>query len=178
MGIFRTLQWGRDRSQSPPCWRRRSGRHGYTVCRLFCETQWRHSVKTRLDKSPSPILHCISQLGENKRGQGHWVSQNIWVNDRPWASKAYILTLQQPIRGPPLDSQGGGRSICRRQIIYFNRARRRVENFTFFYIFIWNSSWSKLFISRRVRPKLFISKILLPPPWESSGGPLTIIFGF
>ena len=24
----------------------------------------------------SPILHCISQLGENKGGHGHWVSQN------------------------------------------------------------------------------------------------------
>ena len=42
----------------------------------FCETQWRHSVKTRLYKIPSAILHCISQLGENKGGQGHWVSQN------------------------------------------------------------------------------------------------------
>ena len=24
----------------------------------------------------SPLLHCISQLGENKGGQGLWVSQN------------------------------------------------------------------------------------------------------
>ena len=54
---------------------------------LFCETQWRHSVKTRLYNTPSPILysvkrsdvttspshiiHCISQLGENKGGRGH-----------------------------------------------------------------------------------------------------------
>ena len=60
---------------------------------------------------------------------------------------------------------GGGRSIC------------RAENCTFCYMFIWNSSWSKLFISRRVRPKLFISKILLPPPppWESNGGPLRLL---
>ena len=29
------------------------------------------SVKTRLCKTPSPILHCISQLGENKGSQGH-----------------------------------------------------------------------------------------------------------
>ena len=32
----------------------------------FCETQWRLPVKTRLYKTPSSILHCISQLGENK----------------------------------------------------------------------------------------------------------------
>ena len=43
---------------------------------LFCETQWHYSVKTRVYNTPSPIRHCISQLGENKRGQGHWVSQN------------------------------------------------------------------------------------------------------
>ena len=65
---------------------------------VFCDEQWRHSVKTRLYNTPSPILHsvkrndvtrwkqsyigplpilhCISQLGENKGGQGHWVSQN------------------------------------------------------------------------------------------------------
>ena len=42
----------------------------------FCDTQWRHSVKTRLYKIPFPILHCISQLDENKGGQGHWVWQN------------------------------------------------------------------------------------------------------
>ena len=35
-----------------------------------------HSVKTWLCKIPSPILHCISQLGKNKGGKGHWVSQN------------------------------------------------------------------------------------------------------
>ena len=70
----------------------------------------------------------------------------------------------------------GGRSICRGQIIYFNRAQRRAENFKFCYMFIWNSSWSQLFISRRVRPKLFFLKILLPPPpppWESNGGQIT-----
>ena len=69
-----------------------------TISWLFCETQWRHSVKTRLYNTPSPILpslkrsdvtrwnkaiwepspilHCISQLGENKGGRCHWVSQN------------------------------------------------------------------------------------------------------
>ena len=30
-----------------------------------------HSVKTRLYNTPSPILHCISQLIENKGGRGH-----------------------------------------------------------------------------------------------------------
>ena len=65
---------------------------------VFCETQWRHSVKIRLYNTRYPILHsvkhsyvtrwkrgyvrplpilpCISQLGEHKGGQGHWVSQN------------------------------------------------------------------------------------------------------
>ena len=33
-------------------------------------------------------------------------------------------------------SGGGGWSFCRGQIIYFNRARRRAENFKFYYIFI------------------------------------------
>ena len=28
----------------------------------------KNAVKTRLYKTPSPILHCISQLGENKGG--------------------------------------------------------------------------------------------------------------
>ena len=64
----------------------------------FCETQWRHSVKTRLYNTlPThfflwnavtslgekqgyirtlPILHCIIQLGENKGDRGHWVSQD------------------------------------------------------------------------------------------------------
>ena len=55
---------------------------------IFCETQWRHSVKTRLYNTPSPILHCISQLGENKGGQGHWVSQNRWCCCE-WAKSSY-----------------------------------------------------------------------------------------
>ena len=70
----------------------------FTFIHVFCETQWRHSVKIKLYNTPSPILHsvkrhdvtrwkhgyirtlpilyCISQLGENKGGRGHWVSQN------------------------------------------------------------------------------------------------------
>ena len=53
------------------------------------------------------------------------------------------VILFQSIRGPPLDFQGGGggRSICRGQIIYFNRARRRAENFTFCYMFIYIYIW-------------------------------------
>ena len=43
----------------------------------FCETRWRHSVKTRSYKAPTPKVHCISQLGENKGDQGHCVSENI-----------------------------------------------------------------------------------------------------
>ena len=30
-------------------------------------------------QEPSPILHCICQLGENKGGRGHWVSQNSYL---------------------------------------------------------------------------------------------------
>ena len=73
-----------------------------TADKHFC-TLWRHSMKTwlayitppspyfilwnavtslgrnkeiRLYNTSSPILYCISQLDENKRGQVHWVSQN------------------------------------------------------------------------------------------------------
>ena len=35
-----------------------------------------YSVKTMVDKSPLPILHCIGLLGENIAGQCYWVSQN------------------------------------------------------------------------------------------------------
>ena len=42
------------------------------------------------------------------------------------------------VRGPPFNINGGGGdwSFCRGQIIYFNRARRRAENCTFYYMFI------------------------------------------
>ena len=64
-------------------------------------------------------------------------------------------------RGPPLDSQGGGgRSICRGQMIYFNRALK----ISHFVTCLYGTVLSKLIISRRARPKLFISKILLLPP--------------
>ena len=35
----------------------------------FCETQWRHSVKTRLYNTPSPyfiLWNAVTALGENK----------------------------------------------------------------------------------------------------------------
>ena len=35
----------------------------------FCETQWRHSVKTRLYKTPPPyfiLWNAVTSLGENK----------------------------------------------------------------------------------------------------------------
>ena len=35
----------------------------------FCETQWRHSVKTRLYKTPTPyfiLWNAVTSLGENK----------------------------------------------------------------------------------------------------------------
>ena len=59
---------------------------------------------------------------------------------------------------------GGGRSICRGQIIYFNRARRRAENFIFCYMFIWNSSWvNYLFHAESAKNYLF-QKYSCPPP--------------
>ena len=36
--------------------------------------------ENRVIKEPSPILHCISQLGENKGCRGHLVSQNNYNN--------------------------------------------------------------------------------------------------
>ena len=30
-----------------------------------------NSVKMKLYETPFPILHCISQLGDNKGGKGH-----------------------------------------------------------------------------------------------------------
>ena len=36
--------------------------------------------ENKVIQEPSPILHCISQLGENKGGRGHWVSQNALIN--------------------------------------------------------------------------------------------------
>ena len=39
-------------------------------CMACCETQWRHSVKTRLYETPSPILNIlwnsVTSLSENK----------------------------------------------------------------------------------------------------------------
>ena len=37
----------------------------------FCETQWRHSVKTRLYKTPSPILHSMKRSDVTRRKQGY-----------------------------------------------------------------------------------------------------------
>ena len=88
------------------------------------------------------------------------------LNDYVLASPSlfkYILDfsiLTTDISGPPLDFQGGGRSIFHGQIIYFNRARRRAENFTFCYMFIWNSSWSKLFISRILDEKITVEEVI------------------
>ena len=63
-------------------------------------------------------------------------------------------TGKNSVKGPPLDSRGGGGQE------YLSRAN---------YLFQPGSA------ARRVRPKLFISKILLPPPpWESNGGSLSI----
>ena len=40
-------------------------------------TRWKQGYIRTL-----PIHHCISQLGENKVGQGHWVSRNRQVKTR------------------------------------------------------------------------------------------------
>ena len=72
------------------------------------------------------------------------------------------------LRGAPFIIQGGG-----------------VEDFVVGKLFIshfitclyWTVFWSKLFISRKVRPKLFITKKLHapPPPWKSNGGPFATL---
>ena len=65
----------------------------------------------------------------------------IWLLMMARTPKMFLLLAQccstavQLIRGPPLDSQGGQEYLSR-EIIYFNRARRRAENFTFCYMFI------------------------------------------
>ena len=38
---------------------------------VFCETQWRHSVKTRLYNTPSPILHSVKRSDVTRWKQGH-----------------------------------------------------------------------------------------------------------
>ena len=92
-----------------------SGLRRAQATQVFCETQWRHSVEIRLYNTPSPILHfvkrsdvtrwkqgyirtlsilhCISQLSENK-GRGHWVSQNY-----------QIITQNQPNWSTPVTDQ-------------------------------------------------------------------------
>ena len=61
-----------------------------------------NSVKTKLYNTPSPILHRISQLGENIEGQGYWVSQN---------------TLSVPI----------GRTVKRQYQSYLENTRRQPD---------------------------------------------------
>ena len=47
-------------------------------------------------RPPPPILFCISQLGENKEGQGHWVSQNMVSNQTNKCNIRYIwFQIQQ-----------------------------------------------------------------------------------
>ena len=77
-----------------------------------------------------------------------------------------IATIRFPGGG------GGGRSICRGQIIYFDRARRRAENFTFCYMFIGTVlEVNYLFHAESARKYLF-QKYSCPHPQESNGDPL------
>ena len=84
-----------------------------------------------------------------------------------WPSLACMCTnvdhIFMYLRGHHSISKGGAGFFCRWQIIHFNPARRPAEDFKFYYMFMYNTG-SELFISRRVRLKLFISKILQPPP--------------
>ena len=43
----------------------------FIIVRLFCETQWRHSVKTRLYNTPSPILHSVKRSDDTRWKQGY-----------------------------------------------------------------------------------------------------------
>ena len=56
-------------------------------------TRWKQGYITC--KTPSPILHCISQLGENKGGQGHWVSLQLvreaWRGINPLTAKLFHI---------------------------------------------------------------------------------------
>ena len=80
----------------------------------FCKTQWRHSVKTRLYNTPPHSSFCETQwrhsvktrppshtslyyFGENKGGQGHWVSQN-------WLARTRTTDVYPTL--PPNSTQG------------------------------------------------------------------------
>ena len=99
----------------------------------------------------------------------------------PWLRVPLLLwSVGIDTLGTTIQYPGGGEgwSFCRGEIIYFNRARRHAENFTFYYMFIKSTSWSKLCISRRVRPKLFITnKHQPPPPGNRMVAPLGMLGG-
>ena len=43
----------------------------YHMTMVFCETQWRHSVKTRFYNTPSPILHSVKRSDVTRWKQGY-----------------------------------------------------------------------------------------------------------
>ena len=51
-----------------------------------------NSLKTKLYNTSSPILHCISQLGDDNGGPSYSVSQNAWSSEQimqVWLKKNY-----------------------------------------------------------------------------------------
>ena len=74
-----------------------------------------------------------------------------------------------------LGSQYCGEPPWPGEIIYFNWAWRRAENFTFYYIFVYSCltviEVNYLFHAESAQNYLF-KKNSSPPPWKSNGGPL------
>ena len=96
-----------------------------------------------------------------------------------WRGKQHALSTALINKGPPFNIHGGGggavggRSFCRGEIIYFNPARRRAKFFKIlphvYYVYMEHIE-QKVFIYRRVRSKLYNSKILHSPHWKLNTG--------
>ena len=65
-----------------------------------------------------------------------------------------------------ISRRGGGWSFCRGQIIYFNRARRRAENFAFYYMYRTVLEVKYFFHAKSARSYLFQKNSSSPRPWK------------
>ena len=57
--------------------------HGHT----FCETQWRHSMKTKLYNTPSPILHSVKRSDVTR-----------WKQGFIWSPPPYFIVLASSVK--------------------------------------------------------------------------------